>query len=79
MDPCDMINTIDIMHHAYFEPNVRVSVRVFTINLLMHVDSDKIRQYTELLGRAPPCEVSSEICLLACLYVCLSKSIMWFR
>ena len=24
-----------------------------------------------LLGRPPPCEINSEICLLACLLVCL--------
>ena len=45
---CDMINTIDIMHHTYYKPNMRVSMRVhiFTINLLMHIDLDKTKQYT---------------------------------
>ena len=28
---------------------------------------------------APPCEVNSEICLLSCLLVCFSKSIMWLQ
>ena len=70
--------------HIYIYIYIYIYICIATLSRILLVNVLILNFPLFLIGAslsepALPCEVNSEICLLACLLVCLSKSIMWLH